>query len=180
MPVFDAMGPDWVARLYTILDRHEPKILGMIQRGDRLAAVQLERIGTALINESICLMTPEGRMTEESEQMRWLFSAVNRIAPYNDHDLPNYGIPWDRTKPIDHSDPYGDGGAAAGWGPRPGTSSLIPPEEMPAVLHPVPDDYDIPEDPSVAILGPRRPDEPPLRRYAREGTDDTPAEGSTP
>jgi hypothetical protein len=135
----------------------------------------MSRIETALIGESICLMTSDWRWTEESEQMRWLYSAVNRLAPWDSRDLPRYGIPWDRSQPIDHSDPVGDGGAAAGYGPRPGSRGLPWPDEPPDVLHPVPDDYRIPEDPSVAILGPRRPDEPPLRRYAP----DTP-DGATP
>jgi hypothetical protein len=31
--IFDALGPYWLARLYAILDRNEPKIPGIIQRG---------------------------------------------------------------------------------------------------------------------------------------------------
>jgi hypothetical protein len=168
--LFDALGPEWVARLYAILDRREPKVLGLIRSGTPLSVTERKRVTNAVEDEALDLMGTDLRMTIESEELRPLISALGRVAPFDRTQLPGYGT-WDRSQPINHDDPLGDGGAAAGYGPRPGTTGEIPEDEMPT-LHLVPDDYRILPDPSVAILGPRRPDEPQMRRYPLERPDD--------
>ncbi len=149
--IFDDLGPEWVARLDHILERREPKILGLLRAGAELSASERERIDDAIIDENVALMSPERRLTVESEAVRSLLAATRRLVPRRRSELPDRHAFEDGRRPP--GDPYLDGGAESGYGPRPGTTGAIPPEQMPE-LHLLPEDYDIPDDPAASILGP--------------------------
>ncbi len=149
--LFDELGSAACDRLKEILDRREPKILGLIRAGSSLTPAERERIDDAIVAESISLMATGWRRTVESEALRPLIQATRALVPLRTTELPGWGK-YDKTqRPT--GDPYQDGAAADGYGPHPGTSGAIPPAQMPE-LHLLPDDYDIPDDPAASILGP--------------------------
>lgn len=121
-PLFDELPPESLADLYEALDRYEPKILDIIRSGGELTAAERTRVDDAIIDASVSAMGPDFEPTPKSERLGDLVYASRDLVPLRNDELPP--STWKKGDPL-IGDPYGDGGAANGYGPRP---DLVTPE----------------------------------------------------
>ena len=116
-PLFDELSPDSLTDLYEALDRYEPKILGIIQNGGALTPTERRRVDHAIIDASVDAMGPDFEPTPKSERLGDLVYASRAVVPLRNREIPGWGTRKKGDPP--NPDPYRDGGAANGYGPRP-------------------------------------------------------------
>ncbi|HEY0189388.1 MAG TPA: hypothetical protein VGC67_18035 [Cellulomonas sp.] len=118
-PIFDGLPPQSLAELYELLDTYEPKILAIIRSGADLTPTERRRVDHAIMDASVAAMGPDFEETPDHLRLYDLVGETRALVPLRNDEIPDRGI-WKKGDPPT-GDPYGDGGAANGYGPRPDT-----------------------------------------------------------